>query len=262
MLKRLILMALAGALAACSTTPESTVRAAPMIVLKLDDFRADGGVHPGWAQTFAFLNEHDVTATIGVIGEGLEQPDPDGVTWLLAQDARGHELWNHGYCHCRSGEGAAQIREFRGMPFAEQRTAITRTQELGEKVLGLAFTSFGAPYNSTDEATAQALAEVDALTVWMFKETSDIAAPTNKVQLKRIAAVNIEYPVHIPDFDQFVAGYEAHRDKPLLVIQGHPQSWVEEPARLAEFKQIVMYLKADGARFVTPVEATAKGAGI
>lgn len=257
MAARFILALWASLLAACTSMPVAAPKAAPMVVLKLDDFRADGNVHPGWAQAFRFLDAHDVVASVGVIGEGLERPDPRAVEWLLASDARGHEVWNHGYCHCRSGAGVDEIREFRGAPLARQAQAIMRTQKLGEQVLGLSFTAFGAPYNSTDTATAQALAQVETLTVWMFKETSAATAPTTKRQLARIAAVNIEYPVHIPDFDQFLAGYQANRDAPVLVLQGHPQSWVDEPERLAQFQRIVLYLKADGAQFITPTAAAA-----
>ncbi|MEL7783158.1 polysaccharide deacetylase family protein [Citromicrobium bathyomarinum] len=254
----LLAFALGGALSACASltgVEEAGSSPAPAIVLKLDDFRADGGIHPGWEEVFRFLEAQDVTATIGVIGEGLEEPRQEAVDWLLARDARGHELWNHGYCHCRSGEGAAQVREFRGRSLAEQQAAIARTQYLGERVLGITFSTFGAPYNSTDANTARVLADRDDVRVWMYKDTSEEAAPSRKSPLPRIAAVNIEYPVHIPDFESFRAGYAAHRDEPVLVIQGHPRSWVDDPARMEEFRRIVMFLKAEGAQFVTPTEA-------
>ncbi len=261
MVLRAMIFAAGLLLSACASVTPRAPSDAPMVVLKLDDFRADGPVHPGWEEVFRFLNEENVIATVGMIGQGLEKPDPRAVNWLLAQDARRHELWNHGYCHCRSGEGADHVREFRGAPFAEQQAGITRTQRLGKDVLGISFTTFGAPYNSTDASTALALAEHDELAVWMYKDTSQSAAPTDKQQLERIADVNIEYPVHIPDFEQFSAGYAAHREESVLVIQGHPQSWVEEPERMAQFKRIVLYLKADGVRFVTPSAAVAEVGG-
>lgn len=242
-------------LGACVSTTATRLPERPAIVLKLDDFRADQGVHPGWRQTFEFLNANAVTASVGVIGEGLESPQADGVQWLRAQHALGHELWNHGYCHCRSGEGDAQIREFRGTALADQQFALNRTQQLGEERLGITFTSFGAPYNSTDSATATAMADVPALGIWMFKDTSEEAATTSAQVLPRIAAVNIEYPVHIPDFEAFHAGYLAHQDATALIIQGHPQSWVEDPQRFEEFQRIIRFLIAQDTQFVTPSQA-------
>jgi len=255
LLKRLILLALAGALAACAATPARPATSAPMIVLKLDDYFPDTSVHPGWDEAFRFLNAEGVLASVGVVGQGFERPDPHAIQWLLDQHGRGHELWNHGYCHCRSGKGEADVREFRGSSFEDQLRAISRTQALGRDVLGISFTSFGAPYNSTDASTALALARHGELSVWMYKDTSHKAAPTDKRLLDRVAEVNIEYPVHIPDFDQFLTGYAANRDKQVLIIQGHPRSWGDEPERMEEFKRIVRYLKADGARFVTPMGA-------
>ena len=237
-----------------SASAQSLAEPGPHVVLKLDDFRADSGVHQGWAQTFAFLNGRGVTASIGVIGEGLEEPDEAALQWLMQQHALGHELWNHGYCHCRSGQGTAEWREFRSTDAQFQTASIRRTQWLAQDRLGITLRSFGAPYNSTNAATSQALSSAPELTVWMFKDTGD-TAPDGVQLLPRIAEVNIEYPVHVPDFDQFVAGYASHQDEPVLVIQGHPQSWVEDPARFTEFQRIIEFLIAEGAEFVTPVEA-------
>ena len=251
-----LVMAVAVLVAALpfSASAQSPTEPRPRVVLKLDDFRADRGVHQGWDQTFAFLNTLGVTASIGVIGEGLEEPDEAAAQWLIRQDALGHELWNHGYCHCQSGQGTAQWREFRSTDAQFQTASIRRTQWLAQDRLGITLRSFGAPYNSTNAATAQALSSAPDLTVWMFKDTGE-TAPADVQLLPRIAGVNIEYPVHVPDFDEFVAGYARHRDELVLVIQGHPQSWVEDPARFTEFQRIIEFLIAEGAEFVTPVEA-------
>jgi cobalamin biosynthesis Co2+ chelatase CbiK len=111
--------------------------------------------------------------------------------------------------------------------------------------------TFGAPYNSTDSKTIEALEQNLELKIWMFKETN---IETNKFLLNRIPEVNIEYPVHQPDFKQFKIGYEQFKEEPILIIQGHPRSWTEDEDRFENFKKIIFYLKDEGVTFTTPYE--------
>ncbi len=222
------------------------------VILKLDDYRADVPVTKGWSQTFEFLNQNNVIGTLGIIGEGLEKQNVQSIEWLLRQNAIGHEIWNHGYCHCRQEVNGQRISDFRGRNLANQKEDILRVQKLAREKIGLTLTTFGAPYNATDDNTALALSSAKMISVWLFKDTDDDVVPTTLTQLKRIKSVNIEYPVHNPDFEAFKKGFEAHRDKSVLVIQGHPNSWVNDPERFNEFKKIILFLKNEGAEFLAP----------
>lgn len=115
--------------------------------------------------------------------------------------------------------------------------------------LDIVFRTFGAPYNSTDSNTARALDQLPDIKVWLYKETT---TPTDKYVMDRIKEVNIEYPVHVPDFEKFRSGYEKNKSEDVLVIQGHPRSWVKEPARFDDFVRIVSFLQAEGVQFTTP----------
>lgn len=222
----------------------------PYVILKLDDLWVDDGfIHPGWLEVVAFLNEEDIIGTIGIVGKDLKEGNPKYFQWIKDRVAEGHEVWHHGYCHCKPIVDSVQAREFRGTDYDYQLQHLKETQQLAFEQLGITLRSFGAPYNSTDEHTAQALAEIREIEVWMYKET---AAPTDKYVLPRISAVNIEYPVHVPDFERFKAGYVKHQDEPVLVIQGHPRSWVEDSTRMEAFKEIIRFLQSKRARFTTP----------
>ncbi len=245
----LLMMSACATSQALDLSEKKTARAPQMVILKLDDIFDDNGAHPGWTRTFDYLNKEGITGTIGLVGQSLEHDNEALISWLLAQHAMGHEIWNHGYCHCKPEENGVEMREFRGTSYDYQLTQIQKTQEIAQEKLGLTLTSFGAPYNSTDSSTARALSKVEDISVWMFKETT---AETDKKVLNRIAGLNIEYPVHNPDFNAFKEAYALHKDKPLLVIQGHPRSWVDDPARFERFVQIVDFLKAQGVIFTTP----------
>lgn len=228
----------------------SSIDHQPVIILKLDDlWYEDGLVHPGWIQVMDFLQEEEVVGTVGVVCNSLEAASHDYYQWIKDREAEGHEIWHHGYCHCKPVIDGQEFREFRGTGYDYQYDHLSKVQQLAREKLGIVFKTFGAPYNSTDDNTAKALDHLSDIKVWLYKETD---SPTNKFVLDRIAAVNIEHPVHIPDYDKFLEGFVAHKDKAVLVIQGHPRSWVEETGRFEAFKEIIHYLKKKGTRFTTP----------
>ncbi|MEM7510753.1 MAG: hypothetical protein AAF388_07460 [Bacteroidota bacterium] len=229
-----------------------TERQKPYVILKLDDLKYENGlIHPGWEQVVSFLNDVSVVGTIGIIGESLEEGDSAYFDWIKARDREGFEIWHHGFCHCKRMDNETEVREYRGEPFGIQQASIFRTHNLAKEKLGITLRSFGAPYNSTDECTINALAKVPDIKVWMYKET---AIPTDKFELRRIKEVNIEYPVHVPDFVKFKAGYEKYKAEPILILQGHPRSWVEDLSRFEEFKKIIYFLLLEEVTFITPFE--------
>ncbi len=230
----------------------SEANASPYVILKLDDlWNEDEVVHPGWVQVVDFLRKEKVVGSIGIVGESLENGKPEYFEWIRRQAQEGFEFWNHGYCHCKPSVNGEEMREFRGTDLAFQLENLNETQRLASEKLGMTLRSFGAPYNATDANTLEALATIPELKVWMYKET---AGDTEKLVLKRIKKVNIEYPVHVPNFQQFKEGYEQHEDENLLVLQGHPRSWVEDAERFKNFQQIIRFLKSKKVRFITPYD--------
>lgn len=224
----------------------------PQIILKLDDlWYEDGLVHPGWQRVVDFLNAEEVTGTIGLVGDSFLEGDSAYFQWIKDRHEEGYEIWNHGFCHCKPMSDSVEQREFRGMPFGYQLENLRHTQQLTKEKTGITLTCFGAPYNSTDSATVAAIEQIPELTIWMYKETS---TPTNKTILPRISEVNIEYPVHVPDFEQFKAGYTQFKSEPVLVIQGHPRSWTKDAERWDNFVKIIRFLKSEGVTFTTPGE--------
>ncbi len=222
----------------------------PQVILKLDDLKYEQGlVHPGWIQVIDFLKAEHTTGTIGLIGNSLEKDQAAYFDWIKDRHDEGFEIWHHGYCHCQWEEGEKKIREYRGTSFEDQVESLQKTQNLAQEKLGITLRSFGAPYNSTDQNTVQAMYSIPDLKVWMYRNTK---GPSAQLDLRRISAVNIEYPTHNADFKQFKKNYKKYKEEPLLVIQGHPKSWVEDPKRFDDFKKIVRYLKKQGTVFTTP----------
>jgi len=221
----------------------------PTIVLKLDDLKleADRKIHPGWIEVIEILDQRSIPASIGLICSSLESPTEEYLTWIAKRKADGHEFWNHGFCHCRKTlDDGTQIREFRGKSYEEQLTALVDGQRLAKEKLGFPFTAFGAPYNSTDSATVSAINRIPDLKHWIYKET-DYKTPLEALPR---TPVNIEYPVHIPNLDSLQHHFQRHRKEEVLIIQGHPRSWTEQPERMQNFVDIIDYLEDEGCGFI------------
>ena len=246
----LVLLAILGQ-TSCVVTKKVTA-AQPQVILKLDDLWCEQAlVHIGWEQVVDFLNSEGIKGTIGIVGNSLEEDNQAYFDWIKKREQEGYEIWHHGFCHCRHKENDVEIREYRGKKPEEQLESIKKTQQLAEEKLGITLRTFGAPYNSTDEATVEALEQFPNIKVWMYKETK---IPTSKFLLDRIPEVNIEYPVHIPDFEKFKKGYEQYKNEPILIIQGHPRSWTEDKKRFEVFKEIIQFLQDEKVNFTTPYE--------
>lgn len=247
LLSVLLLLGLAGGGVGCQLPPQKEL---PQVILKLDDAWFEGdSIHLGWVRTFDYLNSKNVVATIGIVGERMEQATPAYYAWMKRQAGQGHEIWNHGYCHCKPIMDGKELREFRGTEYSYQLEHLQKTQRIAAERLNIELETFGAPYNGNDGNTARALTAVPALKTWLYPPKE---WPAELFGMPRIEEVNIEYPVHQPDFDAFVAGFKAHLDEPVLVIQGHPRSWLEPGERFVEFQRIIEFLLQEGVRFTTP----------
>lgn len=249
-----VFLLIMATLASTSTLLSAQSSGSPSVILKLDDlaYQKNGTVHAAWKQVFDYLNTRGVKATIGVIASSLEMGDRNYFAWIKAQHERGHEIWNHGYCHCKpSGADGEELREFQGPDFNYQLHHLERSQKLAVEKLGFPFHTFGAPYNATDSLTAVALRALPDIKVWLYNRTDYSGG---KYIMKQVPGVNIEYPVHVPDFKKFRKGYRANPDASVFVIQGHPQSWYGDKKKMKNFKKIVEFLIDEGVKFTIPYD--------
>ncbi|MEO0587695.1 MAG: DUF2334 domain-containing protein [Planctomycetota bacterium] len=222
----------------------------PKIVLKLDDMKHRNGVlDPGWQMTIEYLDGLNIPASIGVVGNTLDNAPQAYLDQLRALHATGrYELWNHGWLHTRDKEN--DTAEFRGTGYPYQFNRFARTQQIARDTLGIEFLGFGAPYNQTDADTARVIAEHPEVRWWMYPPRSAEIAD-GLLPLYRVGKVNIEVPVHVPNPEALREGFPDYRDRPVLVIQGHPMSWDVED-RFEKFKQVIEFLREQGCTFVLP----------
>ncbi len=229
---------------AASFTIESAI-SAPVVILKLDDLRATtapGGFSAAWSRLFTYAESKPLTLSVGIICNSLESSNPDYIASIRQIHTAGRvEFWNHGYLHVRDQPPGTS--EFKGTGLEYQRMNFQAGQRLARERLGFPFHTFGAPFNQVDAITRQVLEEDPEMQTWFFGLNS-----SRIMSLSRW--LNLEVATGVLDYDTFVAAYPAQRQRPYLVLQGHPGAWDE--ANFITFTRIVDFLISDGVSFMTP----------
>ena len=226
------------------------------VIIKVDDLRYDSEnvVPERWGHFVSYMEEQKVPAAIGLICESLEKGGPTYDEWIIEKQETGlFEFWNHGYDHSRGTEEGQPYWEFRNRSQEKQKEHLLQSQELAREHLGFELVTFGAPYNQSDQVTADILEEIGEIEHWLYPPAQ---ISTSKNRLERTREVNIEYPVHNPSAYHFWNNYYFNSGKDLLVIQGHPNSW--NSRRFNEFEGIIQYMKAVDVDVILPRHSSPK----
>lgn len=249
-------------------------------------------IDPHWQKIADFIKDRKIKASIGIICDSLNEAGETSLAWIRdLHDTGLVEFWFHGYDHqgWLDADGKAYA-EFRKRPYEEQKRRFDLAQKLAHEKLGFHFTAFGPPgfvpppipgTNTSeintpkppaftgdnfgfDSETIRVMQEDPHMKVWMYPTpltwlypSLDEAAgaplnPPDKIKvLDRVWNANIETPLFVPNAEKLKEAYVQNVGKrDYLVLQGHPQRWDE--GRFAQFVQIVDFLTAQGAVFVTP----------
>lgn len=219
------------------------------VVLKLDDMsQSQGGIPSQWQRVYDYATERGTPISVGIICNSLEGDNAGYFDALKAWNASGLvEFWHHGYDHKQWTVDGKRMREFAGSGYDHQFKHFKDSQDLASEKLSIDFTTFGAPFNATDEDTKRVLQQYPGITVWLYGPKGDAAG---KTVLKRNYSVNLEVKVGDVDFDVFQAAYLAKPVGQLLVLQGHPRGWDDQD--FSAFTRVVDFLSEQGATFVLP----------
>jgi len=240
---------------ACGNAPVS--KSPTLVVLKLDDVVTEEEgevVSERWQRVSDFLEENQIKASFGVIGYTLVDDNPAYFKWITDRAARGYiEFWNHGFLYrTQNADGTFEpqyaVGEFQ-RSYEEQLYSLRITDSLAKAKLGLDLPVWGPHWSGMNEATDSALTQMPQIRMIFGYETP---FKLYKGFVFR-NTVDIEFPVHNPDFEKFKEAYHARKfDPDYFYMQGHPRSW--DDARWENFVKIIEFLKTENVRFVTPSE--------
>lgn len=224
-----------------SFAAEKISRYKPIILLKFDDLTATNVT--AFDKTFDILMEKGVTGGFGVIGKTLEDGaiTDEFVAKVKEWTDAGIEIWHHGYYHT--------IEEYSQDDYATQQTNFGRTINLMEEKCGVKLTSFGSPYNNSNDTTMRVINEnfpqIESLML-----CSDPANEALAVNVK--ARADIEPETGKVNYEKFVANYEKQKRNHAVVLQGHPGPWTDHDR--SELAKVIDFLKEKDSVFMTPTE--------
>lgn len=237
---------------------EPTVPAAPIVILKMDDLtqrgadRAKGEAVSGNFTAFVeALRKLGVKASLGIIGNSLEDGTPEFYGWIKSLHAEGLvEFWNHGHTHQEfPRENGRRRTEFARASLESQLETLGKTQRLAREKLGFDLKAFGSPFNQIDGTTSKALDSFPEITSWFYGPPQ--SGSDRRRSLER--RMDLEAPVLQPNSAQLIEAYNTFgKDLQYIVLQGHPNSWGGK--QRAEFVKAVQFLKDQGCVFMTPSE--------
>lgn len=216
--------------------------AEPQIVLfKLDDVSR---VYSNYERVADFAIKEGIKINFGVFGSALEKDDVL-VAWAGKLKKTGSfEFWNHSY------GGFGHSKENDGTGYETQFKAINRSQELSLQHLGEAFIGFGPHDGGTDADTWKILNDRPEIKlVWFCKPPAGITAKAFVVERR----INMEYPTTKMNKAKFIEDYEkSGKSLEYIALQGHPNAWNDD--MFQQFKDVALFLKQKGCRFMTMSE--------
>lgn len=223
-----------------------------IVLLKLDDMH---DIYPAYQRVADFAIAEGIKINFGVFGSALEKEDARLIPWIVKMRKTGSfEFWNHAY------KSFPSSKENEGTGYEAQRTSIGRSQELSLQRLGEPFIAFGPHAGATDGDTWKVLNEHPEIKlVWYYSPPKGMTADHAFIVERKL---NMEQPTTKMNKDKFIADYEAKGTQlEYIALQGHPNAWNDD--MFQQFKDVALYLKGKGCRFMTMSEflATRKKPG-
>lgn len=241
--------------AADPAAPAAATSTTPIILLKLDDLRR---ITPQWKRCTEFLAAEQVKASYGILCDALETSDPTFEAWVKDLHDKGQiEFWSHGYTtKVVEDKDKGTKGDWVGTGYDYQLKTMLRCQELFQQRFGFPFAAFGPHTYQVDDDTWKAMEQLPALkAVWSFAPKDP--KQTSKFLIVRRGELNVEQPLFVPNPEALQKAFEAKgRSLEYISLQGHPNQWDDK--RFEAFKTLVLYLKAQGCRFMGPSEFLAQ----
>ena len=213
------------------------------VILKADDLAGypgkDETVPKRWQKFVDIIEQYNIKANIGIIGNSLVFDDKAYFSWIQKyHNSDLIEFFNHGFLHRQFDfDGKEKYQEFCNTSKEYQLKLIDYTNKLAKEKLNIELVTFGAPYNAVDFNTSQALNLTNMKYGFFLKEGFDGINLTNTLEL--------EVPTHIVNLE---ALKENFKQLNYAVIQIHPNSW--DNKSFDNFKLAIEFLSKENIEFV------------
>ena len=212
------------------------------IIIKADDLAGYPGkdeiIPKRWQKFVDIIENYNIKATIGIIGNSLVFDDKEYFNWIKKyNDDNLIEFFNHGFLHRQFNFDSKTYQEFNGTTTEYQLQLINHTNKLAKEKLNIDLVTFGSPYNAKDKNTMSALNQ-SSIKYW-FGGFNDFKG-FNLTQ-----RLDIEKPTHKVNLEYFKDNFGI---KEYSVIQVHPNSW--DRASFEDFELMIEFLLEKRCKFI------------
>lgn len=214
-----------------------------ILIWKFDDVRAGerARLAQGFKRVAEWAADTKTVITMGVICNSLVNPNAEDVAWIkknAVENGGRVEFWLHGWDHLKLKKAdGTDGSEFNGSDLITQTKHFKEACEIFKKNTGLSFSTFGAPYNQSDENTSQAMNACPELKNWFF-------GPLDKTHRVLARTVNMEIATGKVSYDKFIQAYQTKPIVGPLVLQGHVGLW--DDSSYNDFIKIADFLRKEG----------------
>ena len=238
-------------------------------IIKLDDLGYSN--YKNFDKAYEFFKSYGITNIgIGAIAKNVEsgKSNPDYnefVSTVKKWIADGTEIWNHGYLHKR--ESSSQTEEMEGYEYFSvdsyetQYSNLKKAVDIINSTFDYKVRTFGSPYNACNKDTVKVLkdkySELGMETVMLGETLSagkgafkDENGNPTLLPMNLGTDVRFEKSTGVCEYEQFLTRYEKNIDAPVIVMQGHANSWDE--ADYEEVRKTIEFLIKENVTFMTP----------
>lgn len=227
-------------------------------VWKLDDLQMSDSAIRGFEKAYNYFSQYGIKAGFGIImhtfdeyGDLTTEKNKAKIDKINSWIDGGFEIWYHGYWHNKkTDENGERIENFGSDPLEKQEKNLKMGIDTFKKAFPeYTMKSFGAPYNSVNKTTAEALKNVcpDINTV-LFFDDSDVEESGH---FNIDNSVSIESKAGDEDFEKFESSFKSKKGKD-IILQSHPWGWDDKDLEIID--KITKTLVAEDYAFMTPQE--------
>ena len=250
----------------------------PIVLLKLDDFGYSSRL-PVFESVKDWVVENELKASFGLMGYTLGENNatPGEKARIKAiNDNPRIEVWSHGY-DWRSGKfkNGTVVNGDTLLDTKDPVTTTTETQraeftavfETSDRY-GIDIKAFNPPSNDMDEATVQLLdnefKKIKTVMLIANSLPSYLEGKHNFTPLYKSLKMEEGGTGCTRAVEDLKASWETAKTNgsEYVMLQSHPYGWKDYDGAEARFKEFVLWLKAQGAMFMTPSEYTAYAAEV
>lgn len=232
-----------------------------IIIIKTDDYyycawNPPSYIYPNYKAYIDYMVSAHVKTSVG-LNAGIALSSKVDVAGAFADATKAYlktgyvEIYNHSYSHdCQTMKSLATLN-----------TELQNCENLAFSKLGIHLRGFGPPGACVPGVSADLVTALNNLTELKYAfQVNGYGTFNGFLFTDADNRINCESRSFVISLSQLQSEYTSKKDRPVNYIQIHPAWWGTSPGtadyatNMAEWQQIIAYLKTDGATIILPYD--------